>query len=58
MQVFSISRGLKFDPDVIETFCFCLSCTTLYIDRRANGKAVTVCIHLGRLKTTAWQRMG
>jgi hypothetical protein len=50
---------------VIEAFCLlplkaeihAMPVTKLYINRRTIGTAVP-CIHLGRLKTTVWQRMG
>jgi hypothetical protein len=50
MQLFSVSRALKFDLDVIETFCFlplkaeihALPVAKFYINRRAIGTAVPV----------------
>jgi hypothetical protein len=52
MQLFSISLAIKFDPDVIETFCFlplkaeihAIPMAKLYTDRRANDTAVSVYI--------------
>jgi hypothetical protein len=66
MQLFRISCALKFDPDVTEIFCVlplkaeihAVPVAIRYIYRRAIGTAVPVGIHLGRLKTTAWQKMG
>jgi hypothetical protein len=49
MQYFSVSLAKKFDPDVIETFCFlplkaeihAVPIAKLYTDRKANGAAVS-----------------